>query len=360
MIRYIALVLFGLFLSFGLTSQVQAQIVPFWESACFGQPFLSFFPCRAYCDRADCDSEDTVASQNRCDRLAKRFESRTGEIPPCEKNTCDGIEGYPFGLCNAYCEARDCDSDDPLAPPWLCNWFFDEFVAVTGEEPPCLQRDCDGVVEECSEEFNECLPSCIIACDEAGNNNGMIDTRDEDSCRDDCRFTCLAAAGECLGDCFVDPCQDTFDNTGMCGGECEIPEFGISGTCAEGSDEGICGCVDEREDDPCEDLITTSGMCGGTCEYPEFGVSGICKASDDDGDSICICVDDPSPIPCEPECGDGLFCIDGQCCTPGAQICESVTPDEICNEDENCTGAEQMCVDNFCCEETPPICEVEF
>ena len=357
MTRYIALVLFALFFSFGLSSQAKAQgTVPFWESACFGQPFFAFFPCRAYCDRADCDSEDTMASQNRCDRLFNRFERRTGEIPPCEKNTCDGIEGYPFGLCNAFCEARDCDSDDPLAPPWLCNWFFNEFVEETGEEPPCLEKDCEAVVEECSAQFNECMTSCITSCDEDGNNNGVIDTRDEDSCRDDCRITCLTDAGECVGDCFEDPCQDVLNNTGMCGGDCEIPEFGISGVCSEGIDASSCGCVEQAGDDPCEDLISNTGMCGGDCEYPVFGVSGTCRVSDEDN-AICICVDESS---CEPGCEDGEVCIEGQCCMAGSQICTVPPTGELCDESTNCTTAGEECLDNRCCQVTPPVCDISF
>lgn len=28
---------------------------------------------------------------------------------PAEETICDGLEGAAFGLCNAYCEAKDCD-----------------------------------------------------------------------------------------------------------------------------------------------------------------------------------------------------------------------------------------------------------
>jgi hypothetical protein len=39
-------------------------------------------------------------------------ETPDGE-PPSVENICDGQEGSAFGLCNSYCEAMDCDSDNP-------------------------------------------------------------------------------------------------------------------------------------------------------------------------------------------------------------------------------------------------------
>ena len=37
--------------------------------------------------------------------------------PPSMETVCDGQSGAAFGLCNAYCEAMDCDSPDPQASP---------------------------------------------------------------------------------------------------------------------------------------------------------------------------------------------------------------------------------------------------
>ena len=31
-------------------------------------------------------------------------------LTPSEETVCDRYEGNAFGLCNAYCEAMDCDS----------------------------------------------------------------------------------------------------------------------------------------------------------------------------------------------------------------------------------------------------------
>jgi len=35
------------------------------------------------------------------------------ETTPAEETVCDLYEGAAFGLCNAYCEAMDCDGLDP-------------------------------------------------------------------------------------------------------------------------------------------------------------------------------------------------------------------------------------------------------
>jgi len=34
---------------------------------------------------------------------------------PAEESVCDGLPDAQFGICNAYCEAMDCDSDNPKA-----------------------------------------------------------------------------------------------------------------------------------------------------------------------------------------------------------------------------------------------------
>ena len=34
-------------------------------------------------------------------------------VTPAVETVCDGLADELFGLCNAYCEAKDCDSDNP-------------------------------------------------------------------------------------------------------------------------------------------------------------------------------------------------------------------------------------------------------
>ena len=61
-----------------------------------------------------------------------------GEPPSVEVN-CDGQTGAAHGLCNAYCEAMDCDSATPQASQNACNKVRDNFTRITGQGLPC---DC--------------------------------------------------------------------------------------------------------------------------------------------------------------------------------------------------------------------------
>jgi hypothetical protein len=56
---------------------------------------------------------------------------------PADEFICDGQVGAAFGLCNAYCEAMDCDSLDPQASETACNKIYNSFQNITGAPPPC-------------------------------------------------------------------------------------------------------------------------------------------------------------------------------------------------------------------------------
>ncbi len=47
---------------------------------------------------------------------------------PDEETVCDGFEGAAYGLCNAYCEAMDCDSKEPQASDTACEKVFANFM----------------------------------------------------------------------------------------------------------------------------------------------------------------------------------------------------------------------------------------
>ncbi|MEN8264566.1 MAG: hypothetical protein ABFR82_14005 [Nitrospirota bacterium] len=53
------------------------------------------------------------------------------------QSACDGLAGASYGLCNAYCEAMDCSSDNPQASEAACDKIYDKFVQIQGEMPPC-------------------------------------------------------------------------------------------------------------------------------------------------------------------------------------------------------------------------------
>lgn len=63
---------------------------------------------------------------------------RTGDgMTPAEETVCDGDPF--FGLCNAYCEALDCDSGENRTPAAerSCQRVLNNYFKKTGGVPPC-------------------------------------------------------------------------------------------------------------------------------------------------------------------------------------------------------------------------------
>ena len=67
---------------------------------------------------------------------------------------CDGLaDGAAWGLCNAYCEAMDCDGT-PKASDQACQHVLENFVAQDAGPIPCGcpcfdETDLDDVVARC-------------------------------------------------------------------------------------------------------------------------------------------------------------------------------------------------------------------
>ena len=58
-------------------------------------------------------------------------------LPPSMETICDSKQGAAYGLCNAYCEAMDCDDIAPHASVTACQKVSDKFTQLTGEPLPC-------------------------------------------------------------------------------------------------------------------------------------------------------------------------------------------------------------------------------
>ena len=51
---------------------------------------------------------------------------------------CAAESGAAFGFCTAYCEAMDCDGDEPAASETACLKVKDKYMQVTGKQTlPC-------------------------------------------------------------------------------------------------------------------------------------------------------------------------------------------------------------------------------
>ncbi len=70
-----------------------------------------------------------------------------GQTPAVEDVcTAAGLSGKAYGLCNAYCEAMDCDAAEPQASANACDRVYTKIVDATGGGfPPCADTDGDGV-----------------------------------------------------------------------------------------------------------------------------------------------------------------------------------------------------------------------
>lgn len=111
-------------------------------------------------------------------------------LTPAEETTCDGLPKAEFGLCNAYCEAIDCDTrEQPLK---ACESLRDNYFELTGFSA----FPCDVTCPELPD------PTC--------SGNGVIGTGG-DGCD-----VCLCYENWSGPDCAT--CDAGFDECGVCGG----------------------------------------------------------------------------------------------------------------------------------------------
>lgn len=83
-------------------------------------------------------------------------------LPPSVETVCDDEVGAAFGLCNAYCEAMDCESEAPHASPVACGRVREHFLRITGRNLACEAQPCP-----CTSipGFNEILANAITCRD---------------------------------------------------------------------------------------------------------------------------------------------------------------------------------------------------
>jgi|GEM_PF-5455166 len=85
-----------------------------------------------------------------------------------DKEDCDALDGQAYGLCNAYCFAKACATDDINGNPKSCVKLKEKYMQVTGEEYlPCDIITCGicadmegfGTIGECDErKLVDCPP----------------------------------------------------------------------------------------------------------------------------------------------------------------------------------------------------------
>lgn len=81
---------------------------------------------------------------------------------PANEDICTmwGFDGKVNGLCNAYCEAMDCDDPNPHASDQACTRVFDKIQSELGDTPfpTCQDSDDDGIPnggDNCPNNYNQ-------------------------------------------------------------------------------------------------------------------------------------------------------------------------------------------------------------
>ncbi len=71
--------------------------------------------------------------------MGAAYAQRSGDgLNPSEEPVCNPLRNSPaFGLCNAYCEAKDCDSPNPKGSEYSCTQILYNFGKVTNVPMPC-------------------------------------------------------------------------------------------------------------------------------------------------------------------------------------------------------------------------------
>ena len=209
---------------------------------------------------------------------------------PAEEDVCVGLSGASWGLCNAYCEAMDCDSGSPQASLTACDKVYDKFLQLEGQLPPCILPPdpivCGGIAGlECPAEA-----TCVDL---------PTDNCDPDCGGADCAGICVETSFESCGGFAGFPCPEgfnCFDHKGdqcspFCGGAdcsgiCVAPfspdnaELSYFTTCPD----PVCSGFDPGGLDLCT-TETPGETCtseGSLCAIPNDGcnVAIVCAAED--------------------------------------------------------------------------------
>jgi hypothetical protein len=178
--------------------------------------------------------------------------------PPSTETSCTGLTGAARGLCNAYCQAQDCD----VHPRPSCEKLRANYQKVTGSNTfPCDRVACGLSAPECN---GDCPTGFVCA---AGPENGGPEGGGADS-----RAACTCAT----------PCGDAL--APQCAGACPAGSVCSSGPengGAEGGPEAAtCSCIV-----PCGSAVAPA--CDGACPGGSVCAAGAEGGPEGDG---CLCV----------------------------------------------------------------------
>jgi len=167
--------------------------------------------------------------------------------PPSTETSCNGLSGSARGLCNAYCQAQDCDVHNRPS----CDVLRKQFQRATGSSKfPCDRVACGQSSPQCN---GDCPTGFVCTSGaEAGGSDGSTTA-----------CTCLVPCGEA--------------SAPQCNGACPAgtlcssgPESGGAEGGAEGGPEGgTCACrvpCGEATAPTCDGACPAGGVCGAGAE----------------------------------------------------------------------------------------------
>ena len=195
---------------------------------------------------------------------------------PAEESVCTdaGLTGAAFGLCNAYCEAQDCDVHDRPS----CERLRKNFAKHTGTrvfpcDPFCGDGEVNQDFEECDDGNNEDCDGCSANCGEEFCGDGMLcpieeceppdsdcDSDNEEGplvCDEDCR--CVPQGPSCDDECSAGGTRD--EACSPCIEEvCACDPF-----CCENSWDAFCV---HTAQELCEKDCGSTSRCLAACPCP--------------------------------------------------------------------------------------------
>jgi hypothetical protein len=111
--KELSLLLFGLLVAWGAAgAKTPDGKPPSQETVCDGQTGAAFGLCNAYCEAMDCDSPNHRASDTACARVKRNYERQTGHPLPCEIE-CPCVKQFPLfaDLASGAATALQCIAD---------------------------------------------------------------------------------------------------------------------------------------------------------------------------------------------------------------------------------------------------------